>query len=123
MSKQSEEIRTRIILLKTRDDADTVIEVAAGRGVVRGRRHGAFDRPGDAVRRRRHGHFTTDIMPAAYKDVLATAKVGDTVGPVQTDGGWAILRVEDRRPEQLPTLEEERPVIMRYLVYNQWRAC
>ncbi len=62
-------------------------------------------------------------MPAAYKDVLATAKVGDTVGPVQTDGGWAILRVEDRRPEQLPTLEEERPVIMRYLVYNQWRAC
>ena len=65
------------------------------------------------------GYFTTDIMPQAFKGVISTAKVGDTVGPVQADGGWAILRIEDRRPEQLPTLEEERPVIMRYLIYNQ----
>ena len=119
LSKQSEEIRTRLILLKTKAEADAALkQIQAGslfeamameKSIDQGTRFNGGDM----------GYFTTDIMPQAYKDVLTTAKVGDTVGPVQTDGGWAILRVEDRRPEQLPTLEEERPVIMRYLVYNQ----
>jgi peptidyl-prolyl cis-trans isomerase C len=56
-------------------------------------------------------------MPA-YADALKTAKAGDTVGPIQTDGGFAILRVEDRRQEQAPTLEQARPQITRYLTYE-----
>ena len=119
LSKTSEEIRTRIILVKTKEDADTALKALQGGALFEAM---AMERSIDQATRFNGGdmgYFTTDIMPQAYKDVLTTAKVGDTVGPVQTDGGWAILRVEDRRPEQLPTLEEERPVIMRYLVYNQ----
>ena len=119
LSKQSEEIRTRIILLKSKDDADAVLKSVQGGGVFEAL---AMERSIDQATRFNGGdmgYYTTDIMPQAYKAVLSTAKVGDTVGPVQADGGWAILRVEDRRPEQLPSLEEERPVIMRYLIYNQ----
>ena len=119
LARTSEEIRTRIILLKTKDDADATLKQVQGGAVFEAV---AMEKSLDQATRFNGGdmgYFTTDIMPQAYKDVLTTAKVGDTVGPVQTDGGWAILRVEDRRPEQLPTLEEERPVIMRYLVYNQ----
>ena len=119
LSKQSEEIRTRLILLKTKPEADAALKqlqsgalfeaMAMEKSIDQGTRFNGGDM----------GYFTTDIMPQAYKGILATAKTGDTVGPVQTDGGWALLRVEDRRPEQLPTLEEERPIIMRYLIYNQ----
>ena len=119
LSKQSEEIRTRLILLKTKPEAEAALKQLQGgalfeamameRSIDQGTRFNGGDM----------GYFTTDIMPQAYKGVLATAKTGDTVGPVQVDGGWALLRVEDRRPEQLPTLEEERPIIMRYLIYNQ----
>lgn len=119
LSKQSEEIRTRVILLKSKDEADTVLKAVQGGSLFEAM---AMERSIDQTTRFSGGdmgYFTTDIMPQAYKGVLSTAKVGDTVGPVQTDGGWAILRVEDRRPEQLPSLEEERPIIMRYLIYNQ----
>ena len=119
LSKQSEEIRTRLIMLKNKDDADTVMKQLQAGALFEAT---AMERSIDQATRFNGGdmgYYTTDIMPQAYKAVIATAKIGDTVGPVQTDGGWAILRIEDRRPEQLPTLEEERPVIMRYLIYNQ----
>ena len=43
---------------------------------------------------------------------------GAVVGPVQTEGGWAVLRVEDRRVETPPTLDQARPLIVRYLTYE-----
>ncbi len=119
LSKQQEEIHTRIILVKTKPDADALMKALQGGAqfeVV------AMEKSTDQATRFNGGdmgYISTDIMPQAYKDVLSTAKAGDTVGPVQTEGGWAILRVEDRRPEQMPTLEDERPIIMRYLIYNQ----
>ncbi len=119
LSKQSEEIRTRLILLKTKADADSAMKQLQGGALFEAM---AMEHSIDQATRFNGGdmgYISTDIMPQVYASVLNTAKVGDTVGPVQTDGGWAILRVEDRRPEQVPTLEDERPVITRYLVYNQ----
>ena len=119
LSKQSEEIRTRILLLKTKADADSAMKQLQSGALFEAM---AMEHSIDQATRFNGGdmgYISTDIMPQVYATVLNTAKVGDTVGPVQTDGGWAILRVEDRRPEQVPTLEDERPVITRYLVYNQ----
>ncbi|MGN6208684.1 peptidylprolyl isomerase [Asticcacaulis sp.] len=119
LSKQSEEIRTRLILLRTKAEADTALKQLQGGALFEAMAMEKSIDQGTRFNGGDMGYFTTDIMPQAYKGVLATAKTGDTVGPVQVDGGWALLRVEDRRPEQLPTLEEERPIIMRYLIYNQ----
>jgi len=119
LSKQSEEIRTRLILLRTKAEADAALKQLQGGALFEAMAMEKSIDQGTRFNGGDMGYFTTDIMPQAYKGVLATAKTGDTVGPVQVDGGWALLRVEDRRPEQLPTLEEERPIIMRYLIYNQ----
>lgn len=119
LAQKSEEIRARIILLKTKEEAEAALKAVQGGALFEAL---AMERSIDQATRFNGGdmnYITTDIMPQAYKTVLTTAKVGDTVGPVQADGGWAILRVEDRRPEELPTLEEQRPIIMRYLIYNQ----
>jgi peptidyl-prolyl cis-trans isomerase C len=64
------------------------------------------------------GYSTVDVMPQAYANALRDKPAGSTVGPFQTEGGWAVLRVEDRRKESPPTLDQARPQIVRYLTYE-----
>ena len=67
------------------------------------------------------GYFTTDVMPEAYAANLKGAKAGDIVGPFAIEGGWAILKVDDKRLEQPITFEAARPQIVRFLTYDQVR--
>jgi peptidyl-prolyl cis-trans isomerase C len=67
------------------------------------------------------GYFTTDVMPAAYGAALKGARRGQMVGPVAVDGGYALIRVEDRRLEAPLTFEAARPQIVRFLTYDQIR--
>ncbi|WP_426019445.1 peptidylprolyl isomerase [Brevundimonas sp. DWR2-3-1b1] len=118
LAKTSEEIRVRLILSRTKPEADAVIgilgqgagfeAVAAERSVDEATRFSGGDL----------GYSTLDVMPQAYADALRDKPAGSTVGPFQTEGGWAVLRVEDRRKENPPTLEQARPQIVRYLTYE-----
>jgi peptidyl-prolyl cis-trans isomerase C len=65
------------------------------------------------------GYVTADVMPPAYGKVLAGAKAGQVVGPFQSDAGWVLLRVEDRRKQAQPSLDAARPQIVRFLTYAQ----
>lgn len=65
------------------------------------------------------GYFTPDVMPAAYGQVLSGAKPGQLLGPFQSDVGWVLLKVEDRRRQAPPTLDASRPQIVRFLTYAQ----
>jgi peptidyl-prolyl cis-trans isomerase C len=65
------------------------------------------------------GYFTPDVMPAAYGQVLSGARPGQLLGPFQSDEGWVVLKVEDRRKQPPPTLDASRPQIVRFLTYAQ----
>jgi peptidyl-prolyl cis-trans isomerase C len=65
------------------------------------------------------GYFTPDVMPGAYGKVLSGAKAGEVLGPFQSDAGWVLLKVEDRRKQAPPTLDASRPQIVRFLTYAQ----
>jgi peptidyl-prolyl cis-trans isomerase C len=65
------------------------------------------------------GYFTPDVMPAAYGQVLSGARPGQVLGPFQSDEGWVVLKVEDRRKQPPPTLDASRPQIVRFLTYAQ----
>jgi peptidyl-prolyl cis-trans isomerase C len=65
------------------------------------------------------GYFTADIMPEGYGEALADAEIGEIVGPFQTDAGWVLLKLEDRRQEELLSLEAARPQIVRFLTLNE----
>jgi peptidyl-prolyl cis-trans isomerase C len=67
------------------------------------------------------GYFTADVLPPTYADALKDAKVGDIVGPFQTDAGWVVLKLEDRRPETPISLDAARPEIVNFLTYEQVR--
>ena len=118
LARTSEEIRVRLILSRTKPEADAVIGIlaqGAGFSAV------ATERSIDEATRFSGGdlgYSTLDVMPEAYANALRSAPAGATVGPFQTEGGWAVLRVEDRRKESPPTLDQARPQIVRYLTYE-----
>ena len=67
------------------------------------------------------GYSTLDVLPQAYANALRDKPPGSVVGPFQTEGGWAVLKIEDRRKENPPTLDQARPQIVRYLTYERVR--
>jgi len=118
LAKTSEEIRVRLILSRTKPEADAVIGIL-GQGASF--EAVAMERSTDEATRFSGGdlgYSTLDVMPQAYAAALRDKPAGSTVGPFQTEGGWAVLRVEDRRQETPPTLEQARPQIVRYLTYE-----
>jgi len=121
LARTTEELRPRLIVTATRPEAEAVLGLLGQGAPFEGL---ASERSIDAATRVAGGdlgYATLDVMPRPYAQVLATAAVGQVVGPVQTEGGWAVLKVEDRRPATPPTLAEARPLIVRYLTYERVR--
>jgi len=121
LAKQSEEIRARLILVRTQPEAEAVAKLLAAGASFEAL---AMERSIDQATRFNGGdlgYFTTDVMPDAYSTALQNAKAGDTVGPFATEGGFALLRVEDRRQEEPLSIEEARPQILRFLTYDEVR--
>ncbi|WP_371130441.1 peptidylprolyl isomerase [Phenylobacterium sp.] len=121
LAKQSEEIRARQIVVTAQADAEAIKKLLTTGASFEAL---AMERSTDAATRFNGGdlgYFTTDVMPEAYEANLKAAKVGEIVGPFAVDGGFAVVKVEDRRLEQPITLEAARPQIVRFLTYDQVR--
>jgi len=118
LARTSEEIRVRLILSRTQAEAAAVIGILAqGASFEAVAQERSIDEAtrfsgGDL------GYSTADVMPMAYANALRDKAAGSIVGPFQTEGGWAVLKVEDRRKESPPTLDQARPQIVRYLTYE-----
>jgi peptidyl-prolyl cis-trans isomerase C len=121
LAKRSEEIHARQIVVGSAAEGEAVKKLLASGASFEAL---AMERSTDAATRFNGGdlgYFTTDIMPDGYDAALKAAGKGAVVGPFQVEGGWALLRVEDRRVEQPITLEAARPQIVRFLTYDQIR--
>jgi peptidyl-prolyl cis-trans isomerase C len=121
LAKRSEEIHARQIVVANAADAEAVKKLLASGGSFEAL---AMQRSTDAATRFNGGdlgYFTIDVMPQTYDTALKTAKPGQIVGPFPVEGGFALVKVEDRRAEQPITLEAARPQIVRFLTYDQIR--
>jgi peptidyl-prolyl cis-trans isomerase C len=121
LARQSEEIRARQIVVATQEEGEAVRNLLTTGASFEAL---AMERSTDAATRFNGGdlgYFTTDVMPEAYEAALREAKAGQIVGPFEIEGGYAVVRVEDRRLEEPITLEAARPQIIRFLTYDQVR--
>jgi peptidyl-prolyl cis-trans isomerase C len=119
LASRSEEFHARQIVVATQAEADAIkklLDTGASFEAL------ALQRSIDQATRFNGGdlgYFTLDSMPDAYDAALANAQKGQVVGPFQTDAGWTLMKVEDRRPEEPISLEEARPQILRFLTYDE----
>ncbi|HZZ33324.1 MAG TPA: peptidylprolyl isomerase [Phenylobacterium sp.] len=121
LAKRSEEIHARQIVLPNAAEAEAVRKLLAAGASFELL---ATEKSTDAATRFNGGdlgYFTIDVMPEAYGAALKNAKPGQIVGPFAAGGGFALVKVEDRRVEQPITLEAARPQIVRFLTYDQIR--
>jgi peptidyl-prolyl cis-trans isomerase C len=121
LSKRSEEIRARQIIVGSQAEADSIKKLLATGASFDAL---AMERSTDQATRFNGGdlgYFTLDVMPEPYGVALKDAQKGTLVGPFAAEGGWVIVKVEDKRTEEPITLEAARPQIVRFLTYDQVR--
>ncbi len=121
LSKRSEEIRARQIIVGSQAEAESVKKLLASGASFDAL---AMERSTDQATRFNGGdlgYFTLDVMPEPYGVALKDAQKGALVGPFAAEGGWVLVRVEDKRGEEPITLEAARPQIVRFLTYDQVR--
>jgi peptidyl-prolyl cis-trans isomerase C len=92
LSKRSEEIRARQIMVGSQADAESVKKLLAAGASFDAL---AMERSTDPATRFNGGdlgYFTLDVMPEPYGVALKDAQKGALVGPFQAEGGWACSR-------------------------------
>ena len=119
IQERGDEVRARYILVETEEEAQEVVELLAA-GVDFAQL--ALERSLDPTTRYEGGdmgYFTPDMVIPPMARAAFNTPVGQVARPFQTELGWNVLRVEDRRAEDLDTFEEMRPRIVRHLTLEQ----
>lgn len=123
-----EEVRARHILLDNREAADAVVadleNGADFAALAKERSKGPSGPSGGDL-----GYFSKQSMVPAFSDAAFKLAAGETSPPVQTQFGWHVIRVEDRRNRAVPPLDQVRDQIYQLLIseaqrdiYDEMRA-
>ena len=123
-----EEVRARHILLDNREAADAVVadleNGADFAALAKERSKGPSGPSGGDL-----GYFSKQSMVPAFSDAAFKLAAGETSPPVQTQFGWHVIRVEDRRNRPVPPLNQVRDQIYQLLIseaqrdiYDEMRA-
>ena len=123
-----EEVRARHILLDNREAADSVVadleNGADFAALAKERSKGPSGPSGGDL-----GYFSKQSMVPAFSDAAFKLAAGETSPPVQTQFGWHVIRVEDRRNRPVPPFDQVRDQIYQLLIseaqrdiYDEMRA-
>jgi peptidyl-prolyl cis-trans isomerase C len=93
-------------------------DVARARSIDRAARNGGKLSPA-----------TVDVFPPAVRELVVSLKVGELGGPVHTDDGWMLIRLDGHSAERQLSLDETRDTIRMQLlqlrqgeVFDAWLA-
>ena len=117
-----EEVRARHIIVSSEEDAAAVkAEIEDGKpfeiAALEYSQDGTAQNGGDL------GYFTRDsdiVQP--FKDAAFSLEVGTLSDPIETQFGWHIIRVDDKRMTQPPTLEQLRPQLQQQIMLETFAA-
>jgi peptidyl-prolyl cis-trans isomerase C len=125
--RKAEQTHLAQIVVKTQEDADRLLEeLKGGASFEQLARDHSFtpeaSQGGDL------GFVPKGVMPAGVEEEMESLKIGKASRVVKTDYGFHILKIVERRPEHIETLEEARPGIASLLTekdrdanYSAWR--
>ena len=67
------------------------------------------------------GFFLLESTPDPIRNALQEGRVKQILGPIKTDEGWQILRIDERRETAPPSLDLLRPKIVEWLMFDEQR--
>jgi peptidyl-prolyl cis-trans isomerase C len=116
-----DEVHARHILVSTEEDAKAIkAELDAGADFIALAKAKSIE-PNAAQSGGDLGYFKRGVMVKPFADAAFAMQVGEISEPVQTQFGWHIIKVEDRRPAAKPTLEEMTQQIGQQLYVAKYR--
>lgn len=119
LQQLDDEVRIRHILVETQEAAAEVLRRArAGEDFT----SLAFENSKDTRTRLDGGSFgwvSPNEMIDPFPSVIADTAEGEISEPFESEQGWHILKVEQRRTRAPKTREEMRPEIVTYLTFTQ----
>ncbi len=118
---QTERIRARHILVATEKEANDIEEKlkAGAKFEDLAKQYsldGSKDYGGDL------GYFTAPEMVAEFSKVAFALKQGEVSGPVKTDFGWHIIRLDDRKMGAAQPYDQVKSAIRNVLVRDKVQA-
>ena len=113
-----EEVHAQHILVKTEDEAKSVI-AELDKGADFGELAKKYSTDPSASSGGDLGYFGHDDMVAAFADAAFALPKGQySKTPVKTEFGWHVIKVEDRRAGKPPSFEEAREQLSRELAHE-----
>ena len=117
LAKQNEnveEVQAHHILVATQDEAETVIKrLEKGEGFAA--LAGELSLGPSASRGGNLGYFLAEEMVQAFSDAAFALQPGELSAPVETEFGWHVIRLEDRRVVPPPSFEDLSEQIRAFL--------
>jgi len=114
--KPQDEVRARHILVKTEAEGEDIIKQLKGGADFAKLAEDKSKDTGSAKQGGDLGYFVHDAMVKAFADAAFSMKVGDVSDkPVQTEFGYHIIKVEDKRKSSPPPIAEVKDQIANQL--------
>lgn len=115
-----EEVSARHILVGTEEEALAVIEeINGGRDFGEVANEKTLDPSGQSTGGNL-GYFTRGQMVPEFETAAFALEIGGVSAPVQSQFGWHVIKLEDRRDAVPPTLEQLAPQIRQQLLIEKF---
>lgn len=109
------EVRARHILVKTEDEAKKISkEIAGGADFAESAKKYSQDAGGEGGGDL--GYFARGQMVKPFEDAAFGLEKGKVSNPVQSEFGWHIIKIEDKRDRQPPSFDEVKDQITASLI-------
>lgn len=121
--KPQEEVHARHILVATKEDAEAIkAELAAGKPFEQLAAEKSTD-PSAAQNGGDLGFFSRGMMVKQFEDAaFALTEPGQISEPIESQFGWHIIKLEEKRQSQPPTLEEVGPQLQQQVLFERFEA-
>lgn len=119
MLKPEDEIQARHVLVETEEKAKEIAAKIAGGGDFAALAKEVSKDPGTKDDGGLLPFFAKGQMVPQFEEAAFKLQKGEISPPVQTQYGWHLIKVEDRRPRQPPAFEQVKDRILNSMIYRQ----
>jgi peptidyl-prolyl cis-trans isomerase C len=115
------EVRARHILVETEEEANAIrAEIEGGRDFADAA--GEYGTDGTASNGGDLGFFSTGMMVPEFEEAAFALEEGELSQPVQSQFGWHLIQLEERRVSEAPPLDQVRQQVAQQVLYQSYEA-